>query len=102
MAIFTKETRNSTISTCYGSLDYRFHLFIRRSHISFNAASLVLHISSTGDRNININRWEGDISSSSKQTPLLGDSHPFPSNDDPLDLSGALVDLTMNEIKSPN
>ena len=34
----------------------------------------------------------------SQKPPLLGKTHPFPGNDDPLDLGSALVDLTMNEI----
>ena len=29
----------------------------------------------------------------SQESPLFGNAHPFPSNDDPLDLSSALVDL---------
>ena len=29
----------------------------------------------------------------SQESPLLGNAHPFPSNNNPLDLSSALVDL---------
>ena len=29
----------------------------------------------------------------SQESPLFGDAHPFPGNNDPLDLSSALVDL---------